>query len=334
MGTLAILASTALAPTPTAANGRVEIPIHQTMVGRSPRYSIPVSIGGQRPIDVMLDTGSVGLRVLRPRLSDDAKVSFTSTPVRYGYGSGVRIDGVLATTILRFGAAQTRSPIPIQIVTTLGCNDRRPRCPGSRLSLEDYGFGGNGRPGAGFPAILGVSLARLPAAQAGIVNPLRRVGDGRWIVEIPRPADDEPGRLILNPSDAEIAEFSMHRLAGRRGAAIEGCLLNDRTQRSFCGPALLDTGAVGVRAATFKVYRHLHWRRGIPGELVFGTDGEAQSSMSFESSMLGPASRVTLARPRSGAPPRLRPGVLPFYAFAVLYDPTSHRIGLRRRTDR
>ena len=88
-----------------------------------------------------------------------------------------------------------------------------------------------------------------------IDHPLIAVGARRWIIELPRPGDGAPGRLILNPSDQEVSGFTMLRLVGgfreQDGGglydSVYGCLRNEATRGQVCGPVALDTGAFSVR---------------------------------------------------------------------------------------
>jgi hypothetical protein len=80
-----------LGPTATLAGERLEVPIKQTLLTDGvTRYSISVAIGGSPPIDVMLDTGSTGLRML-PGTVPVSAYTISNRPSVYGYGSGVRL---------------------------------------------------------------------------------------------------------------------------------------------------------------------------------------------------------------------------------------------------
>jgi hypothetical protein len=75
---------------------RIEVPVQQlTLPDGMIRYSVPVSTGGNAPIEAMLDTGSFGLRVLNRALSSN---EYTPTQIQriYRFGSGVRLHGIIA----------------------------------------------------------------------------------------------------------------------------------------------------------------------------------------------------------------------------------------------
>src|SRR5262249_40031980 len=83
-----------LRPAAARADGRFEVPIKQTVLtDKVTRYSIPVAVRGSRPVDVMLDTGSTGLRML-PGAFPNAAYAVSNQSSVYGYGSGVRLNGV------------------------------------------------------------------------------------------------------------------------------------------------------------------------------------------------------------------------------------------------
>src|SRR5207344_1514729 len=104
-----------------------------------------------------------------------------------------------------------------------------------------YGIASDGLPDEGFKAILGTDMA--PAA---VGNPLIAMGVRRWIVELPRPGEPGPGRLILNPDATDLAGFVMLPLAasyaqiqgGGVHDALPGCLAHAASRTRVCGAVL------------------------------------------------------------------------------------------------
>ncbi len=98
-------------------------------------------------------------------------------------------------------------------------------------------------------------------------------------------ARDAPGRLILNPSDQDIADFIMlptiARFREQRGGglhdAVRGCIRNQATKERVCGPLTMDTGAPGIEVRN-------------PG-LGHGPGPMARPRYSHCSTMQGPAPR-------------------------------------------
>lgn len=242
---LALLAARAFA---AGTNARIAVPIYQRQLPDGEvRYWVPIRIGGSAPIAAMLDTGSFGLRVLSAALSPlDYQV--TGIERRFAYGSGVALHGPLATAIVRIGEATTGAPVTFQLVRSVGCIPRKPDCPAAQVSPGEYRIGGNGLPGQGFEAILGLSLRR-PRVAVAAFNPLDFIGDSRWIVVLPLPGGAEPGMLIINPTAQDLAGFHAPQMVpppsnrpGMLRMVDPGCLAEGGAQEG-CPSLRLDSGA-------------------------------------------------------------------------------------------
>lgn len=243
---LVLLAARAFAAGTTT---RITVPIYQRQLPDGEvRYWVSIRIGGSGPIAAMLDTGSFGLRVLGSALSP-SDYRETGIERRYAYGSGVALHGPLATAVVQIGEATTGAPVYFQLIRSVGCTPRKPDCPAARISPEDYRIGGNGLPGQGFEAILGLSLRR-PQVAAAAFNPLDFVGDSRWIVVLPLPGGAEPGTLIINPSAQDLAGFRSPQMVpppsnrpGMLRMVDPGCLAQGGAPDGDCPPVRLDSGA-------------------------------------------------------------------------------------------
>jgi hypothetical protein len=226
---------------------RVEVPIYQSQLADGTiRYWVYVRIGDSAPIPAMLDTGSFGLRVLASALSP-SDYGDTGIERRFAFGSGVALHGSLATAVVAIGDATTGVPVYFQLVRSVGCVPRKPDCPAARVSPGDFRIGGDGLPGQGFAAILGLSMRRPPVAVAAL-NPLDFVGDAQWIVMLPLPGTANPGKLIINPSAQDLGGFRSAEMApppsGRPGMVrVRACLAGSQLQTDSCPPAKLDSGA-------------------------------------------------------------------------------------------
>ena len=92
---------------------------------------VTVSVGNGPASQVLLDTGSTGLRVLQSDVGPD--VVLTDMTETYGYSSGNVITGVLAFAPVSFPDASsplsTTGPIAIQVVTSITCKTGTD-CPG------------------------------------------------------------------------------------------------------------------------------------------------------------------------------------------------------------
>lgn len=327
-----LLAASLLAgPAAVASNApatRAEAPIREVVLSDGARrYAVPIRIGGSE-IEAGLDSGSTGLRIL-PGAVTAADETRGRERSDYSYESGARLEGVVAQGTLTIGAAS--APITFQAIEAVGCTAQKPRCPASRVAPAAYGIQGDGLPGEGFKAILGINMA-----DAEVANPLRALGARRWIIELPLPGGGRPGRLILNPTAEETAGFVTfpieRRFAAQHGGMHDGlpaCLTNSQTRQQFCGPALLDTGAPGVEVING---RGAPWPNQTPAEVAFGDQGAPRTSAAFQIGRRDFASRLTYV-PAPVDDVRLHLGLLPYFAYDVLYDPEAGAVGLRPRPD-
>ena len=169
-----------------------------------------------------------------------------------------------------------------------------------------------------------------------IDTPMLAVGARRWIIELPRPGEAKPGRLVLNPSDAETQGFKMASLVGghseRDGGglhdAVFGCLKHKVTERSMCGLVTFDTGAFFARLLNVPQSAP-QWKAGDALELQLMTP-DRQPVASVDWTTGGHAQQVAYGT----APARgtiLQMGVAPYYALSVLYDPGRRRLGFKAR---
>lgn len=317
---------------------RADVPVHQTVLpDGTPRYSVPVTVGDGPPIEAALDTGSFGLRVMASALSPE-QYEATDVQRRYPFGSGARFDGVLARATVGVGPIRSDAPILFHRIDRVDCVETKPDCPASKVKAEDYRIAGDGYPGQGFQAILGLSLRRAPVADSAL-NPLAVAGDRSWILVLPQPGSSEPGHLIIDPDAGDRAGFTLVKLdpqpasgggdpPGWADAALEGCLVGSGHGERYCGRTVLDTGAPGLSVATSGVGGAKPWGAGRSATFEIGGTG-GPVSIPFKTGD-GPATQVTLHPPR-GQGPVISAGTLPYFNYAVLYDARAGTIGFKPR---
>jgi len=314
-----------LASAAQAADSRVEIPIVQrTLSDGTLRYAVLMTIGGAT-VEAGLDTGSTGLRLL----PGAAPVAMTRRRETYAYSGGVKLDGVPAEAEVGIGGGLS-GRISVHVATRIGCTIQRPWCSASTLPPGRFGLMGDGLDGEGFKAVLGLSMAGKPAD-----NPLRALGARRWIVILPRPGEPDPGKLVVNPSDAEARDFVLLPLMARTSwrddsvhDAVQGCLKDVTAAMTICGPVTLDTGAnpiVLINAAAGPAL----WNgpavlsfKGAPAGVAFSTGQTGQT---------GQAAKIVGGRDQNLPRSTILAGVTPYFADDVFYDPEQNRIGLRPR---
>lgn len=228
---------------------RFVVPIYQvaTRAGCL-RYFVQVGLGNST-VDAMLDTGSVGLRVLAKALFA-TDFSCNGKTTHYGFASGAQLNGDLSHAFVSIGelAAGTRQ-VQFQLVRSLSRSVWARNYDESYLNSRDFRFGGRVSEGGGFAGIFGINIAPM----RDVTNPLIALGVKRWIVRLPQPDDHLPGELILNPDAGEMQGFTLFNLRSSRvGAAVTGCLVNLDTGERCCGKVRLDSGAPGIVVAPGK----------------------------------------------------------------------------------
>ncbi|THD77759.1 MAG: hypothetical protein E7812_13455 [Phenylobacterium sp.] len=325
---IAGLASRGVAAPP--AGPRAEVPIREVILSDGVRrYALPVKIGGVT-LDAGLDTGSSGLRVLPGVLGpDDARQVGGGS--NYSYGSGADLRGVTGEATVAIGGLA--APARLQLVEHVGCTPQQPRCPASRVSEADYGVQGDGLPHEGFKAILGTNMG-----DAEVPSLLPAMGARRWIVELPRPGEGLPGRLILNPTAEETAGFVAFKtfpaFAERRGGlhdAIGGCLVNLASKARACGAVLLDSGAPGLDVANGGLGGQ-PWPDGTAAALTFGDPGgQVRAVAQLQIGQRSQVSHLTYRPDPRNAGPVIYSGLTAYFAFSVLYDADARTVALKPR---
>lgn len=308
----------------------ITLPISQTVLRDGLiRYSVPISVDGGATVDAMLDTGSVGLRVLAMPYKNNASGIVTiqnNLPTsgrtsQYSYRSGVTLSGVDTQAGVKIGRA---GDVSLQLVTQVNCLPLYPKCPASGIAPIDYRIGSNGYAQTGFTAILGIGATF--AESQDLPNPLAMLGYRSWTIELPFPGASAPGRLTLSTTDVPANGFTplVSDILGR----VPGCMvLADR--RTVCAQTLLDTGAPGVDVYTPEVTEPRIWRTGIRSAFGFANTDLAPAE--FISGARGTFTRVTL-RPLQGQQQTvIASGVLPYFRYVVLYNAQGRVAGARLR---
>lgn len=312
---------------------RLEIPIKAVRLADGDmRFTVTVSIGGGPPFEAMIDSGSKGLR-LTPSLAESQASLYVKSGrvVSTRFASGLITRGEIATADVSVGGAAPAS-VTIQAIDGLSCMVERPRC-GIGGPPELFRIGGVG-PTDGFEAVLGIGL-RLNS----FGNPLSATASGQWIVILPRPGEPGPGKLILNPTAADKAGFTLFQLKsvdspdpdnpGWLDEELTACLVSEISPRRWCGEAVLDTGAPNI-------YLHVEaeppaWRRDEPIKVELG-QGERRLTFRYRMDQ-GPGAALYRIRPAGPETEKVNLGILPYYYYAVYYDGRGGVIGLKPRPE-
>ncbi len=312
---------------------RSEVAIREVVLSDgTKRYAVPIAIG-RTTLDAGLDTGSPGLRVLDAAITaEDARPTDRRDSI--AFGAGAELEGPIADAIVTIGAVT--GSVRLQRVDRVDCAPGHADCAAARIAVADYGIQGNGLKGEGFKAILGLSTA-----DANVPSMFAALGIKRWIIELPRPGEGRPGRLVLDPTDDETSGFialsASSAFATSRGGlhdAVDGCVVNQTSRRSYCGSVLLDTGAPGVTVEATDASGK--WASETPAVLSFVRGRTPIAAASFVTDRRDQASRFTLRddhRSTGGGagPTVIYAGLLPYFAWSVLYDADRHEIAIRPR---
>lgn len=275
------------------------------------RFTTTLVIDG-KPVEVGIDTGSTGLRVL-PRSLAAGSLGKRGPRITYSYGAGTGFDG--EAIVVSVGAGALTGSVKVMRITGVGCVSGRPDCPVAHLDLATYGIQGDGLPNQGFAAILGIRLKADPVA-----NPFEQLGIKRWIVELPRDPSQE-GRIVLDPDAADLATYA--RIDVDADGTTPGCLVGPQ---KLCGRAFFDSGAAGLRVLQAAAFRP--WPNGTPATIEVGSAAQRQA-MTVTIGRRDEAS--ALLHEPGGSNTRLSLGFAPYFHWSVLYDAERHQIGVKPR---
>ena len=275
------------------------------------RFTTTLVIDG-KPVEVGIDTGSTGLRVL-PRGLGAASLGKRGPRITYSYGAGTGFDG--ESIAVSVGAGVLTGSVKLMRITGVGCVTDHPDCPVAHLDLETYGIQGDGIPGQGFAAILGIRLKADTVA-----NPFEQLGVKRWIVELPRDPSQE-GRIVLDPDAADLATYA--RINVDADGTTPGCLVGPQ---KLCGRAFFDSGAAGLRVLRATAFQP--WPNGTPATIEVGSAAQRQA-MTVTIGRRDEAS--ALLHEPGGPDTRLSLGFAPYFHWSVLYDAERHQIGVKPR---
>ncbi len=314
-----------------AFSGRMVVPIYQKVFGNHTlRYSIPITIGHTK-LEAMLDTGSPGIQLL-PGATQFGDFTATTQKTNIHYGSGIKLDGVVANALISIGNFHSNTRVPISAVQIIGCDSAHHHCPVSQMPQQDYRIGGTGNPREGFQAIIGINLA----AHAKVNNPLPEMGIHTWIIILPKPGDKKPGELILNPEQADLAGYTLFHLnlASTPKDGITSCITNLRTNKKVCGPTMLDTGKPGITVISAREGNNhpSRFRVGDPVTINFtNQNGESLTPELFTDNADG-AGHIRVSPPKKHQIDNsVYAGILPFFDYSVLYESNQNIIGLKTR---
>jgi hypothetical protein len=317
MGVAATLITGASTGAQTACADPQSIPLAAVTSELGPAMTVPVTIGG-KTLNVLVDTGSYGLRVLASQVPPNA-VRRTGSAPEYGYATGVRVSGDLADASVQIGGQNTAGPIPIELVTNTSCAPDRPDCPAAG-GKKPVMFGGQ------FDGIMGLSMR--PAD--GLVSPLWRLPNGAGHVFTVHYDPAGESAILLGEPEAGYNLVHVDRAAPGNVAdspppwdpSVPVCYASAAVPGgNACGPTAFDTGTSTIQIVAPDAHTG-DVPRGTAIQLTVGQDAFSHTYTT------GPGTRAEIIA-RSASRSQSIAG-LPSYAGAdVRYDLAGGTIGFR-----
>jgi len=204
---------------------------------------IKVVIGHDRPVNLLLDTASVGIRVLADDLPAKAQsgITLSTKPDRIGFIDGTEMTGVVARARVRIGGMAT-PPIPFEYVRSVACKTPDLHCPTSSPS------------GQKIDGVLGASML-APTVQDPPKNPLSSlpgVYGLTWTIKYGQALDGVNSGAIVVGAPIPRRPLTVIRLksAGRSSSRARYwdddyaplCWTFGSPSR-YCGPTSFDSGS-------------------------------------------------------------------------------------------
>ncbi len=300
-----------------------------------PRPDITVKVGNDpNPLHVVLDTGSVGLRVFSNLLptGQGKGIDVTAQQDSVEYVDGTQFSGPVADALVHVGKLMTTRTVPFQLVNSVTCDPQIPYCPASggaaQFEADDVdGIMGIGLGGAyqGDPTTN--PLLSLPAPYRDSWS-IAMSGSG---VNLPA-----PGTLLLGAQDPAnpAAQFSLQQ----QGAAADGSpswndqfnLCWDVGGLSNCDLTVFDSGS-DLTVLSGSGFASVP--TDAPGQIATLTTGtQVQCSQEVDGNPLwsfdagGGTMQTVYVVP--GGNDSVNSGVQAFYSFTVTYDETHGEIFL------
>jgi outer membrane autotransporter protein len=224
-------------PALAAAQSSVTIPLSQNPDGSGFSNFITVSVGGGPSSQVLLDTGSTGLRFLASQLGPNVTVDY-GVPVTYGYSSGNLAVGYLGQASISFPDASSLIATPsttyFQVVTNLTCKSDYSSCPG-------WATGQSG--------VMGVAYDNDQ-----IFNPLAQLpgvlGNGFIVVSNDLSNSNLSPEVVVGLTPANMQGFVFTKMANTPGG-LQPAGLNVWNTKSIYTCFAVNSGAPGCYDAVF-----------------------------------------------------------------------------------
>ncbi|WP_179414534.1 hypothetical protein HDF19_00725 [Mucilaginibacter sp. E4BP6] len=310
---------------------RYSIPLNILYSQSKVTASIQININGEIR-DVLFDTGSFGLRIMRPAIGNVQAVGPRLTYPYGAVGDQMMTVGTLDGGYFSLGMSSGNISIrfmAIDSVTHFGKNDLHPFPAGE---ITDSAF-------RNLSGILGVGLRY---DNTGAANPIAQLpGTGKYIVEFPS-FGNKQGAVIINPHVTDTKGFTYFKLAKGEylipngdNSWLDNQLSGFITYNSIRDTSgiLLDSGTSPISITTDQFASGEIQN----GDISYGLTQNGNQSESISNSFevenpitLGKNLAVVSTVPKNGIA-RTVLGTQTFFTFDVLYDQVNGLIGLRKK---
>ncbi len=287
------------------------------------RPVVDVSVGGSKPIQVLLDTGSIGLRIDASALSSAGGIARSSRRTSITFGDGSSFSGTVGKAIVHIGGQSTTAPVSFEIVDKIRCG-QAPQCI-------------SGLDGASISGIMGIGLGGLSQTLPNPLSALTPPYSQRW--ELSVGVSETPttsGELILGARPPHATTVIHLRLLGETGPSrfwsdyFVACWSVAGHQGVY--PTLLDSGSTQAQIYSNSLH-NLTIQGSAPAQMRYNVPisiSGCRAHAPILSFSTDPAlNPVEVAR----SPYRTTVGVLGvqvFYANSVTYDAVKGLISLSR----
>jgi hypothetical protein len=316
----------------------VPIAVSEEAVFDSMRFGVSIDVGSSS-LEVQLDTGSSGLRIVEGAVPMSAFERVTTTPVVYSYHSGLIIQGVVAYATITMGGAmgslKTPSPIPVMLIQQASCESTMPECGANGVPISQLTLFGS------FKAVLGVGM-RSTLIDERVGSPVAQLeGEPSFVVMAPA-YGGMTGTLRLNPSASQLAGFKTFELPPLTGGAplangvaafddrygLPACVDDETSGTDYCVPAELDTGNPPV---------YIEWPAHTGSETELPAGHKIDVTLGKSSAPLEEYSFTIASPPKPGIDEILvetptgqgfmNLGTAVFFRYDVLFDPVKGVVG-------
>jgi len=217
-------------------------------------YGLPtalVEVGESKPLPVLVDTGSIGLRIIQSALSEQAQQLMLTNPsdeITAVFSDGLKLAGIEAQARFEIGGIKSTSGVPMQLVTSISCSGGSSNCPASYYT-ENRAHGG-------LDGILGIGMG---ASHDGLANPLEDLPgkNGKsWSIHL---IYGKGGQLVLGANSSSSPLIHMQAVTAGTGQPYAW---NDSPRlcwnvgvAAFCATTTFDSGSNFSEVANGAAFR-------------------------------------------------------------------------------